>query len=184
MENKNTNKDLRLRNFVWTIFGILFLAGLGIAVTTMSDNSITTTGNVTIDGKLNAKSFNNELMRANDSVFETANNFTEYYSPQQHGGIYGTTIYRRYYYIPDASGTGATVNIAIGTTITGTIVSLNGLGVVELQSSNNWYTAPNVDFGGGARNLEFTATTTTITLKAGSTLDWRNGGYLYIDYTK
>ena len=50
---KNTNKDLRLRNFIWTIFGILFLAGVGIALTTISDTSVITTGTVTTSGNSN-----------------------------------------------------------------------------------------------------------------------------------
>ncbi len=45
---KNTNKNLKLRNFIWTVFGILFLAGIGIAVTTISDTEILTTGSVGI----------------------------------------------------------------------------------------------------------------------------------------
>lgn len=94
MENKKNNKVLK--NFIFIFAGVLLLAGLVFATTSISDTGIVTTGNVTIGGIINAQAYAGQLMRVNDSVFETAVTGTEYFSSNQNGGIYGT-IYRQYF---------------------------------------------------------------------------------------
>ncbi len=76
--------------------------GGGTVAINSSDWDISTTGDmtgigaVTADGIVNAKGFNDKLMKVSNSTFETAVVDTEYYSPNQHGGIYGV-IYRQYW---------------------------------------------------------------------------------------
>ncbi len=50
MKRKTTNTSLR--NFVWIIAGIIFMAVMVVATTTISDTAITTTGNLNIDGNI------------------------------------------------------------------------------------------------------------------------------------
>lgn len=53
-------------------------------------------GNLKVNQIANAKGFGNKLMNDSDGSFETAQVNVEYYSPNQHGGIYGT-VYRQYF---------------------------------------------------------------------------------------
>jgi len=106
---------------------------------------------------------------------------TEYRSPEQHGGIYGN-IYRRYYAIPDAPGTGSTVNIPLGFTLTGDPVSIHGM--AELQAGGEWYPLPFTDFGSATRNIELRIVPPNIVMVGGSGVDWQAGGYIWMDYTK
>lgn len=122
-----------------------------------------------------------QMKRVDTSVFETAQTGVEYLAPVQHGGIFGT-IFRRYYAIPDAQGTGDTVNIAMGFTLTGRIVDLRG--VALRQSGNDWQPLPFVDFGSATDNLELVCIPPNIQMHAGSGQDWQAGGFLWLDYTK
>lgn len=45
---------------------------------------------------LNVPGFNSEMVKVSDDSYETAQDDVEYYSPNQHGGIYGT-VYRQYF---------------------------------------------------------------------------------------
>lgn len=123
-----------------------------------------------------------EMKRVDNNVFETAQTGVEYFAPVQHGGIFGGTIFRRYYAIPDAAGTGDTKNIAMGFTLTGRIVDLRG--VALRQNGNDWQPLPFVDFGSATDNLELVCIPPNIQMHAGSGQDWLAGGFLWLDYTK
>ncbi len=53
-------------------------------------------GNLEVSGVATVNVNSNKLRRVSNGLFETAQVDTEYYSPDQHGGIYGT-IYRQYF---------------------------------------------------------------------------------------
>lgn len=143
-----------------------------------------TVDSITADEFFAKMGVSTQLWNVTNEVFETATAGTEYYSPDQHGGIWGGIIYRRYYAVPDASGTGDTQTISLGFTIDGVVVSLCGQGVVTSQSGVTWWPIPYSDFGGGTRNIELVVNTTTIVIHAGSGSDWKEGGFLWVDYTK
>ena len=54
MKNKNNKHNKKLRNFLWTISGILLMAIFVVAVTSISDTGIITTGTIDADGNINA----------------------------------------------------------------------------------------------------------------------------------
>ena len=58
--------------------------------------TINQSGNVDVNGIVNAKGFNTQLMRVSDNVYATAVVGEEYYGPNQVGGFYGT-VYRQYF---------------------------------------------------------------------------------------
>ncbi len=124
-----------------------------------------------------------KLQRVSTGVYGTAVADVEYYSSEQHGGIYGGTVYRKYFAIPDGEGVGATENIAHGLTDF-TLVSFNGSGVIKLQNDTQWSILPHVDFGGGTRQIEININQTNIDIVGGAGVDWRAGGFIYLDYTK
>ncbi len=124
-----------------------------------------------------------KIRKVSTGDYVTAGADIEYYSPEQHGGLYGGNIYRKYFIIPDCPSQAATVVIPHGVSID-VLVSFNGLGVVKLQSDTDWYMLPHSDFGGGSRNIEVVVNQTNIDLVAGAEIDWRAGGFIYIDYTK
>ncbi len=69
------------------------------------------------NGGTNAKGFGTQFMKVSDNTFEDAVVGTEYYSPNQHGGIYGQ-IYRQYF----GSGlTSTNPRIDTGSIVTGMI---------------------------------------------------------------
>ena len=129
------------------------------------------------------RSNNTKLENAVTSNFENVVLGTEYVSPEQQGNVFGSTIFRRYYAIPDAAGAGDNISIPLGFTITGRVVNLTG--VARFQGpGGNWQPMPFVDFGGTARNIELVASTTAITMAGGTLQDWEGGGFVWIDYTK
>ena len=138
-----------------------------------------------MSGASRVTSKNNEfgkLENTNTGTFEVTVVNTEYFSPEQHGGIFGGTIYRRYYAIPDSPGTGVVVNIPLGFTITGRVVNISG--VVLDQGGSSWYPLPYVDFGGSTRSIEFNVSGGNIAMHGNVGVDWKAGGFVWLDYSK
>lgn len=163
------------------LFGINYLEGNATDLTLLGTNR----GEIIFGSSVIASDgFATKLFKVSTSVFEIAVAGTEYNSPNQHGGIFGGTIFRRYYAIPDAQGTGDTIEIAMGFTLTGRIVEVSGISLNE--DGNQWQPMPYVDFGGSTRNLELSVNSSTskIRLIGGSAQDWTAGGFILLDYTK
>ncbi len=118
------------------------------------------------------------LQRVSDGIFVTASVGIEYWSPDQHGSIFGN-VYRRYYAIQDVVGAGGSINIAHGATIS-RVVDLKG--VFEDQAGNIWYPGNHSDYGGSSRNLELNVNGANIFYRCGSGLDTQAGGFIWMDY--
>lgn len=124
---------------------------------------------------------NEKLKRADNGTWEVSETDVEYIGPDQHGSIFGT-IFRRYYAIPDAAGTGDTQSLPLGFTLTGRVVDLRGVSLN--QDGVTWQPMPYVDFGGAARSIELKVLSPNIVIIAGSVQDWLAGGFVWLDYTK
>jgi hypothetical protein len=110
------------------------LTNIGVYAADQSINTLPEKTTVTVDDKVvlidsqNAnettqvslgdvyKPMETKIRRSSDGAFVTTANGTEYYSPDQHGGIYGT-VYRKYYNLGSAGDNG-TVTVSIGVTPT------------------------------------------------------------------
>jgi len=108
----------------------------------------------------------------------------EYEATEQHGGLWGGTIYRRYYYIPDCSGLGGSVAIPLGFTWTGLLVGIGGCALTK--DGSEWLPLPFTDFGSATRSVEVKVNTVSeqIIMIAGSNQDWQPAGAVWIDYTR
>lgn len=125
----------------------------------------------------------NKLQNSSTMIFEFAVVGSEYISTEQHGGIFGGIIYRRYYSIPDApSAGGSAIFIPLGFIVTGKIVNITGVSLN--QNGNEWQPMPFVDFGSSVRNIELKVQGNEIHMLAGSGQDWQHGGYIWVDYTR
>lgn len=134
-----------------------------------------------IHGPIEKEDAGDRLQRSSDGKFEAAVAGTEYFSPDHHGGLFGT-VFRRYYAIPDLTGAGLSLDIAHGISPLSQCISLGGM--ATLQGGNSWLPLPYVDFGSAVRGVEVSVNTTNIHLAAGSGQDWQAGGFIWLDYTK
>ena len=174
-------------------FKISYAAGAGTAVLGTNDRFvIDASGNVGIGAisaseKLEVRGsviaedgFAKKLFKVSTSVFETAVRGTEYNSPNQHGGLYGT-VFRKYFAIPDILSAGLTVNIALGLT-PNDVLQIGGY-VVENTSGDK------ILIGSGSGNtssnigMHVQVVGSNLEIDANDTLDW-NSGECWIDYTK
>lgn len=118
-----------------------------------------------------------KLRRSSDGVYETAQYSTEYYSPNQYGGIYGT-VYRKYFTLAGISD-GGTVSCALG-----------GSGYVLIyvrgyvKDSSTYYTIPEgPQDTGNDSDLQVFITGSTLRVDANSGRGW-DSGMVWIDYAK
>ena len=147
-----------------------------------SDNAISIKANKDADffGNVSSVGFAKKLFKVSTSVFETAVRGTEYNSPNQHGGLYGT-VFRKYFAIPDILSAGLTVNIALGLT-PNDVLQIGGY-VVENTSGDK------ILIGSGSGNtasnlgMHVQVVGSNLELDANDALDW-NSGECWIDYTK
>ena len=123
------------------------------------------------------------LRKVSDDSYEPAVALTEYYSPNQHGGINGT-VYRRYYAVPEVSDASTGVTIDLTFTITGRVVHVEGM--VELQAGGNFLPLPYTDIlAAGDASISVNVTLDDIILvKTTLVSDWKAGGFIAVDYTK
>jgi hypothetical protein len=91
------------------------------------------------NGMLNAKGFASKLMRVDTGAYETAQDDTEYYSPNQHGSIYGT-IYRQYFTtsLPTSLTSGGNVTRVVDSLVTGTSGGVEYIGRGWANDGVSW----------------------------------------------
>ena len=122
--------------------------------------------------------FATELWDVAGGHFETAVDSVEYYSPNQHGGIYGT-IYRQYFTVGNIAA-GGEITIALGLTPNhvpnvGGYVTLSG-GNKMLIGSGSGNTGDNI-------GMYVYVNGSDLNLNANTGTDW-DSGFCWIDYTK
>ena len=132
---------------------------------------------------LNDTSRSGKLEKVSDNSFEVAQTGTEYYSPDQHGGTYGT-VYRQYF-----SGTSATLSLSAWPSTTTTelftvtgAVELIGVEIAFNTGTSRHVAGYNVS-GTSWINQPFLGGTNALKVNYGSTFDAK--AYTgWVDYTK
>jgi hypothetical protein len=118
-----------------------------------------------------------KLRRSSDGAYETAQYSTEYYSPNQYGGIYGT-VYRRYFTLAGISD-GGSVSCALG----GSgylMIYIRGF----VKDGSTYYTIPEGPNDTGTNvDLQAYITGSTLRIDANSGRSW-DSGMVWIDYAK
>jgi hypothetical protein len=132
-------------------------------------------------GNVDVRSINQKLIRVSTGQLETASYGIEYYSPNQHGGVFGT-VYRVYGYRGDHVGPGGTYSFDYGDGIT--ITNIVGHRLISLDDGGGlWRPVPNVDFGSTAWNIQVIFYATSLQIIFGPSADSAElRGW--IDYTK
>lgn len=123
------------------IIAAAILTNIGVYAADQSINTLSEKTTVTVDDKIvlidsqNAnettqvslgdvyKTMETQLRRSSDGSYVTTAVSTEYYSPDQHGGIYGT-VYRKYYSF-GSTGDNGTITVSMGITPTA-ILNIGG----------------------------------------------------------
>ena len=144
------------------------------------DNGSTYSGSASVELGTNVSTKgNSKLMKVSDDLFETAQTGVEYYSPSQHGGIYGT-VYRKYFDVPNIAA-GGFVTIALGLTPNhvpnvGGYVILNTSGNKVLIGTGSGNTASDI-------GIYVHVDGSDLILNANAGINW-DSGYCWVDYTK
>jgi len=121
-----------------------------------------------------------KLQRVDNDLFETAQFKVEYYSPIQHGRIFGI-VYRKYFDIPDSPGAGQATSIALGLT-PNHILNVSGY-VVELTSGDKILIGTGSGNTASNMGMHVQVIGSNLEIDSNDSLD-HQGGKCWIDYTK
>lgn len=168
----STNIDVELRNVGVSLANQnIFSDATHATIEKISENIINT---------VTAGATDIKLQRVDNDLFETAQFTVEYFSPIQHGRIFGI-VFRKYFTIPDITSAGALVNIALGLT-PNHVLNVGGY-VIEhisgdkiLLGTGSGNTASNI-------GIHVQVQGSNLELDANDSLDW-SSGFCWIDYTK
>ena len=135
-----------------------------------------------VNGSVIAKEgFATKLWDVAGGHYEYASDTVEYYSPDQHGGYFGT-VYRKYFVVPDGGGAGTEVDIDIGVD---PILVLGVWGYLLMfgAGDNMYMLGTGTNTGNGYLSNHVVVYANILRIDPNDSFDIQ-GGECWIDYTK